>query len=54
MQNLKQKINTVLNEEKRAYNLKGRRGGWLGTFNIGIQGPGSSWTNGTIPKVLKD
>ena len=53
MVDLKQKIDVILNEEKRAYQLRGRRGGWLGTFNIGVQGSGSSWTDGIVPSVLK-
>ena len=47
MEDLQQKINIVLNEEKRAYAVNGRRGGHLGSFNINI---GDEWTD-AYPKV---
>lgn len=52
MQNLKDKINLVLSEEKRAYVANGRRGGGLGSFNIKI---GGGWTTvGQVPKLILD
>lgn len=52
MDNLQQQIDIVLNEEKRAYKAKGRRGGGLGSFNIKI---GDGWTTvGEIPKLISD
>ncbi len=54
MEDLQQKIDIVLNEEKRAYAANGRRGGHLGSFNINI---GDGWTDaypkaGAYPKLL--
>jgi len=52
MDDLAQKINIILNEEKRAYKAKGRRGGGLGSFNIKV---GDGWTTvGEIPKLISD
>ncbi len=46
------KINLVLNEEKRAYKANGRRGGGLGSFNTGLE---TEWTTvGEIPKLITD
>jgi len=45
-----EKINTVLNEERRAYQANGRQHGGLGSFNIGIQ---QKWNVlGKIPELL--
>lgn len=54
MNDLQQKIDIVLNEEKRAYQTNGRRSGHLGSFNIDI---GDGWTDaypavGAYPKLL--
>lgn len=54
MEELQQKIDIILNEEKRAYAANGRKGGHLGSFNIDI---GDGWTDtyptvGAYPKLL--
>ncbi|MGA3291617.1 MAG: hypothetical protein ABSC49_00510 [Candidatus Microgenomates bacterium] len=54
MEDLQQKIDVILNEEKRAYSANGRRGGHLGSFNIDI---GDGWTDaypkaGAYPQLL--
>ena len=51
---LHKKINIVLDEETRAYSAKGRRGGGLGSMNIGLQSvPNNGWTTqGEIPQIL--
>lgn len=52
MIDLSQKINLVLNEEKRAYFANGRMRGGLGSFNIRV---GGGWTTvGQIPKLISD
>ncbi|XOB46632.1 MAG: hypothetical protein ACKKMV_00395 [Candidatus Nealsonbacteria bacterium] len=52
MDDLRQRINIILNEEKRAYKANGRIGGGLGSFNIKI---GDGWTTvGEIPKLISD
>ena len=50
MEDIKYKIDIILNEERRAYSANGRRGGGLGSFNIKI---GDGWrTEGEIPKII--
>lgn len=51
---LHKKINIVLDEEVRSYSAKGRRGGGLGSMNIGLQSvPNNGWTSqGEIPQIL--
>lgn len=50
MSSLNEKINMILNEEKRAYAANGRRIGGLGSFNIGVE---TEWTQeGTIPNLI--
>jgi len=54
MEDLQQKVDIILNEEKRAYAANGRRGGHLGSFNIDI---GDGWTDaypkaGAYPQLL--
>lgn len=54
MDGLQQKIDIILNEEKRAYQSNGRRGGHLGSFNVDI---GDGWFDaypkaGSYPKLL--
>lgn len=54
MEDLQQKIDIILNEEKRAYAANGRRGGHLGSFNIDV---GDGYTDaypkvGAYPKLL--
>ncbi len=54
MQELQQKIDIILNEERRAYAANGRRGGHLGSFNISV---GDGYTDaypkaGNYPKLL--
>ncbi len=52
MSTLSEKINMVLDEEKRAYAANGRRIGGLGSFNIGIE---AEWTReGAIPVLIVD
>lgn len=52
MQKLNDKINIVLNEEKRAYSANGRVRGGLGSFNIGV---GGGWTTvGEVPRLISD
>lgn len=53
---IQKKINLVLDEEVRSYAAKGRRGGKLGSMNIGLQSvPNNGWTNeGSIPNLLFD
>ncbi len=52
MNGLKDKINVILNEEKRAYSANGRIHGGLGSFNIGI---GGGWTTaGQVPKLISE
>ncbi|MCK5061197.1 hypothetical protein KAR28_01445 [Candidatus Parcubacteria bacterium] len=49
-EDIQYKINIILNEEKRAYQANGRRGGGLGSFNIKIN---DGWRReGEIPKIL--
>lgn len=52
MTDLAERINTLLNEEKRAYEANGRSRGGLGSFNITIQ---DDWaTEGKMPKLIQE
>jgi hypothetical protein len=53
---LHKKIKVVLDEEKRAYAVRGRSMGGLGSLNIGLQSaPNQGWTTeGQIPSLLFD
>ena len=50
MATLTDKIEIILNEEKRAYQANGRSRGGLGSFNFGL--PDTSSTPGEIPELL--
>lgn len=53
---LQKYIEIVLQSEKEAYSRNGRRGGGLGSFNIGLQSvPNNGWTNvGSVKQYLSD